>query len=204
MQSCRVSLMELIDYQEGHADVIATQKIEQHLNQGCKTCHGRQTQLNRLLTALNGRELLEMPASVYARLQGAYRERYAPKSERAPLIARSIFDSRRGPQLVGARGAIATVDTFQMIHSTVEHDIHLWAEKQNARTWYMIGQVLPHAGGNSIAPEVAVLQTEGGPGLTAKADGDEFHLPMVTSGNYTLRLRLPLGEVIVPGIVVGA
>jgi hypothetical protein len=201
MQHCRVSLADLIDYQDGYADAATVQKIEQHLVQGCETCRGRQAQLKRILTALGGHDLHEVPPAIYTRLQAAFRERYAPGPARPALVARPVFDSRLSPALVGVRGGLG--DTFQLLHSTADHDIHLWAEKQSGPTWYMIGQVLPHAGGEAIAPAGVLLRATNGVGLTAEADGAEFHLADVASGNYTLQMRLGDGEVVVPDIVVG-
>jgi hypothetical protein len=201
MQHCRVSFADLIDFQEERADAATIKEIEQHLKRGCDACRRRQTYLQRMLIALNGRELRDAPASAYIRLRAAYRERFAAGPARPPLIARPVFDSRMRATLAGARGGVD--DTFQIIHSTVEHDIHLWAEKQSGQAWYLIGQVLPHAGGDSISPEVAMLQAADGVGIPAETDSGEFHLPAVASGNYTLRLRLPAGEVVVPDVAVG-
>jgi hypothetical protein len=201
MQACRVSFAALVDYQEGRMEVAAAQELETHLQQGCETCRARLTQLQRVLEALGRRDLLETPAPVYAKLKAAYRERYAAGPSRPPLVARPVYDSRRLPAFVGARGG--TGEAFQVIHSTAEHDIHLWAEKQNEKAWYLIGQVLPHVGGDSIKPELASLQSPDGVQITAAADGTEFHLATVPAGSYTLHLYLSKGEVVVPDIAVG-
>jgi len=205
MQACRVAFAALVDYQEGRTDVAAAQEMETHLQQGCEACRTRLAQLRRVLNALGGRDLLETPAAVYANLKAAYRERYAPGLSRPPLVARPVYDSRNLPNFAHARGPGDTFqgDTFQVIHSTAEHDIHLWAEKQNEKAWYLIGQILPHAGGNSIKPELAALQSPDGAQITAAADGTEFHLDTVPAGSYTLHLHLSKGEVVVPDIAVG-
>src|SRR5579871_571479 len=179
MQHCRVSFEDLIDYEEGHADAATAKTIEQHLVQGCDHCRSRQSYLRRILIALSSYDLQEVPASAYDRPRAAYRERYAVGPARPPLIARPVFDSRLRPTLAGARGGAG--ETFQVIHSTAEHDIHLWAEKQSGQAWYLIGQVLPHVGGASISPEAALLQTADGRGINAETDAGEFHLPAIAS-----------------------
>jgi hypothetical protein len=103
---------------------------------------------------------------------------------------------------VGARGGVG--DTFQVVHTTAEHDIHLWAEKRSEGAWYLIGQVLPHADGDAIMPINASLQNTAGEETVATSDGAEFHLASVPAGSYTLLLHLKTGEIMIPDLTVGA
>jgi hypothetical protein len=204
MQPCRVSFAVLIDYREERLDAAAAQELERHLAGGCEACRQRLTQLRRLMTALGGQVFGDVPARAYDRLKAAYRERYEIGPMRPPLIARPVFDSRNSfstAMPAGARGG--TGDTFQVIHTTAEHEIHLWGERRSEEIWYLIGQVLPHVDGEAIAPTLAVLRRTVGEEIVATADGAEFHLATVPAGTYTLLLRMNTGEIVMPDVTVG-
>ena len=203
MRNCGMAFETLADYQEGRADATTLERVRGHLASGCPTCQNHLALLGRTQAGLQAPPLVHAPERVLNSVSALFRERFQERygaQKRPSFLARLIFDSRATLQLAGARGDDST--TCQQLYSTETHDIDLWQERQTAN-WYLIGQVLPHAGGAAILPESAVLTSNAGVTFQAMPEGGEFHLAEVPVGVYQLTLVLPEGEITLPDVNIG-
>ena len=204
MDRCPIRFATLADYHEGRADAQTSARVRAHLSAGCPACERRLAWLARVGDVLRASGALRhAPAPALERARALFRER-SPTAARPFLLARLVFDSRSvAAPAFAARGEENA--SVQLLFRTAEHDIDLWQERREDRSWYLIGQVLPRGeDAEAVAPGSAVLTDDGGAALAAVPEGSEFHLPAVPPGRYQLRLALPEGDVLVPDIVVGA
>jgi hypothetical protein len=206
MDECNLSFETLADYYEGRADAEASRRIRAHLEAGCAHCQSRLAWLTEFLPALHSATTAPEPAPSEAALAYArnlIRGRTpVPARPSLPVrIAQLLFDSRQAPALAGARGEGG--QTARSLYATDDHYIDLWEERAQEGHYYLIGQVLPKAGGDPLLPESALLIQADGRTLTAQSEGTEFHVPAAPAGTYQLRLRLGAAEILMPEVVIG-
>jgi hypothetical protein len=200
---CSVPMEELLDYvdrRDGRVHDAQPGRIEAHLATGCAACESRLAELSRVLTAMSEAAKVSAPESAIERARSIYRERFAPPAKRS-LLARLVFDSRQNLAFAGARGAEGA--TVQSLFSTEEHDIDLWQEQTPEGPWYIIGQVMPKAGGGPLVPDSAQLHSGGVTAATATRESDEFHLSAIAPGLYELRIAVGDAEIVLPEVAVG-
>ena len=120
---------------------------------------------------------------------------------RQSLLARLRFDSRATQTLSAARGA--SEEAFTLNYSTEMHDIDIWEEPAEQGNWYLIGQVLPLSGQETLQPQQVVFSAIDGAELSITPDMPEFHLPSIPAGIYNVTVRFPDSEILIPGFAVG-
>jgi hypothetical protein len=187
MQRCSLALEQLVDYHDGTAPPDVRAALEAHLHDGCAACAANLAWLAAMTRGLREAAAIVPPDYSLAPALALYRERRKPAPATA-LLARLVFDSRRGSALAGVRSLHPAA--FQLLYATEVHDLDLWCEPQADGSWYVIGQALPREG--EVVPQLLAAELEGEAGETQPAvlDGNEFHFPSVPSGAYTLDVQL--------------
>lgn len=197
MHPCAMSLGDLTDYQDGRADDAVRARVAAHLRDGCPACERHLAWLAAMAEGIRQSGQMVSPSYSLEPARALYRERMQPQ-ERTRWIARLVFDSRAAPAAAALRSSNQAA--FQQLYATDEHDVDLWCEPQADGTWYVIGQALPREGEEVPLPGGAELQSEGGEARAATLDGSEFHFEALPAGTYRVRIRLPQGDVVVPGV----
>lgn len=205
MQPCDLRFEMLFDYWEGKLDSLAADQVRQHLGSGCSECASALSWMQRVNVALHGSvPEVKAPRSAVARAYRIARETSRAEHPRATLpgvLAWLVFDGRSSLALSGAR-TVAGMD-FRSHYATREHDIDIWQEQTQGDLWYLIGQVLPRAGGDSIVPvRVSLLATDGSERSLAPQSA-EFHVPDLKVDTYRVEVDLPGESIIIPDFDVG-
>ncbi len=206
MNGCTTQFEELLAYLEGSADASIEQRVRAHLESGCARCAADLAWLAHVGPLLREAVAMERASEsrhlelAMNRARTLYDERY-PRPAGRSVLARLIFDSRMMQAPAFARGGPG--DTCQLLFSTDRHNVELWEERQDAKHWYVIGQVLPVDGGMAIPPrEVSILPEAGDP-IAAEAHFDEFHAPRLPEGRYRFRIRMEDGEIVIQDVQLG-
>jgi hypothetical protein len=206
IETCDVTWEALAECREGHADGPAQARLNRHLAEGCRECLTRVAWLDRASQALRAPALAPAPEAVQRRARALFRERTTQPSARPwPLMARLLFDQRAMPAF--ARGEAEPGAAAHRVYAVADREIDIWEEKQPGGVSYLIGQVV--TAGQTAPPLASVsLSAEGKDVQAADLEEDEFHLPGVRPGTYTLTLVLgeDLGEetILIPEVVVPA
>jgi hypothetical protein len=162
--------------------------------------------LERQLTA--SRLLEDAPEHVIHRALAVFQPNR--KTDAAPSLLQRIlavvtFDSgAASPLAFGMRSAGGT--TRQMLFSAEGHDVDLRISPADesrgaagSAEWVLAGQVLgPEAEGAVIVSDGSGLETA----RVALNDMGEFRLPAVSSGDYTVTLKLGQIEIVLPAVQV--
>ena len=200
MKRCSISFETLADYHDGRADENAAQQVRDHLASGCTECRNGLAWLGKAAHTIRDAESVQVPSPLIDRLQNIYAERFRMPA-RPSLLARLSFDSRANHALAGARGA--GEEAFKLNYTTDLHDIDVWQEPAGQTNWYLIGQVLPREGDETVQPQQVILTSESGSEYSVTPEMPEFHLPSVPAGVYRATLRLQDGEIVIPAFTVG-
>jgi hypothetical protein len=190
----------LADLADGRSESGKAEALRAHIASGCESCGERMAQIERLRGVMQRGELTSAPASVVARAKELFRERFK-KPARRSLLAILLSDSRSQLALAGARGGES--GQIQALYGTDEHDIDLWQERMEDGRWYVIGQILPKAGGAPIEAESAQLLGSAG-SFEGTREDSEFHLSGVPAGEYSLRILLTNSEITADRLQIGA
>jgi hypothetical protein len=205
VKHCGIALETLADYQDGRADQATAEQVVTHLDQDCAHCLQNLSWLQHTRETLREAHAVTAPEAALARAHAIFRERFRPAPTSNALLswlASLQFDSRRSaPALAGARGGKR--EGVQLVYTTENHDIELFQEPAEQGKWYMIGQVMPREGEETIVPQEIVLTERGGSRLTFHPEAEEFHLPAVPEGLYEISLRLAEGEIKMTDVGVG-
>jgi hypothetical protein len=200
VKRCSIPFEALVDYHDGRADQNAVERIREHLSADCAYCRESLAWMKRAADTILGAERVQVPHTLMDRLHAIYTERFR-MPVRQSLLARMSFDSRSAQALAGARGA--SEEAFELNYTTDLHDIDIWEEPAGQGNWYVIGQVLPREGEETLQPQQVVLSAADGTELSVTPDMPEFHLPSVPAGIYDVTVRLPGSEILIPGFAVG-
>jgi hypothetical protein len=138
-----------------------------------------------------------VPVAAMAAARGIFAER---KEARHSLLARLLFDGRKGLSLARDGGGTAS---FQRLYETEMHLIDLWEERTGSKS-YLIGQVYDKAGGETLAPDEALLLSTDGTTLLTRAEGAEWHAEAVPAGRWAVQLWLGEQTLMLEEVEVGA
>lgn len=169
--------------------------------QACADCSQSWQKLNHLVGLMRSDDSVEAPQPVIARalniFQQPARQPTAPPNLLRRLVASLSFDSFSAEPAFGFRSGRA--ETRQLILSVEDIDIDLRIAQRGDR-WNVSGQVL----GTECASGEVQLQSETAAESARLNELCEFALTPVTSGSYSLRLRLKDVEVEFSGIEIKA
>ena len=201
VKRCGIPFETLTDYRDGTADAETSARVREHLDADCAQCRENLAWLEATAVTLHEAQRVQVPQTALNRAHSLFRERFrAP--ERVSWLARLQFDSRRAlPSLAGARGA--RPEGFQLIYSTDAHDIELFQEPTETGTWYIIGQVMPREGDETIVPQQVTFTANDGSELAIMPQSEEFHLPSVSAGLYQVSLLLTDGDIALTNVNIG-
>lgn len=165
--------------------------------------------IGRVVRALKLSSAIQAPEAVLAGARAAFLERHR-NPDQTIHVARQLFDSWTNLVPSEVRGELPTArtpgdmaSTRHQVYTTAWHDVDLWGERLTEDLWYLIGQILPKAGGAAIRAREALLTSADKSVITGVPENGEFHMPSVRAGLYDLRLRLDCSEVLLPGVRIG-
>ncbi len=189
---------KIADLAEGRLLAAEREAAEAHLS-SCSRCAAQLARLERTINLMRSDETKDAPRDVLFSVVNMFRERVAATPE--PSLVRRVlaalsFDSAQVSPAYGVRSGQAAAR--QMLYSAGDNDLDLRVQP-SGEAWVVSGQVLGQCTGGRV--ELAGSDTETAAELNELC---EFTLPAVSSGSYTLRLRLGEVEVEIPELQLRA
>lgn len=204
---------EIVSWLDGTLLARRKKSIETHLSRGCAACEAKADAIRATLGALREFSLAPAIPGADERALERIRELAAPgpvdgaaqlaRRARAALerVARLVFDSWRSPAPAGARAASPSIAAVrQLIYEREDDRYTVRVTRSSSRAPYqIIGQLLMT--GQPVDGVVLLLRAATGAAATIRSeDTGEFFFSDVAPGEYTILIRHPEGDVILPGI----
>ncbi len=192
-----VSFEQLVDLVEGRLSPEERMLAQSHVS-GCRACSEQVGWLERTLALMREDEGEDAPSYVVGRAKGLFRPRAAVER---PGIARRLvaalrFDSAQQPSLAfGVRSVLPA--PRQLLYNVGDYDLDVHVIEQGSGH-VISGQLLGPINGGSV-----YLRGAMGAVQTELNDLQEFVLPAVPPGSYTLQLESGEVSVQVPELGVG-
>jgi hypothetical protein len=204
---------EIVSWLDGTLLARRRKFLETHMSRGCAPCQAKADEIRATLGAL--REFSLAPAIPGADVRALERIRglAAPdplagaadlaRRARASLerLAVLVFDSWRSPAPAGARAALPSVAAVRQLIYEREDDRYTVRVTRSAprAPYQIIGQLLMI--GRPVDRVALLLRGADGRAVTIRSeDTGEFFFEDVPPGEYTILIRHPDGDVILPGI----
>lgn len=186
--SNHIPLEELIDLAEEREAAQETTALHLKL---CTDCSGTLTRLEQTLGLMKTDRAADAPRDVLHRAISVFQVRDQRRSLLRRVMASLTFDSFSLAPAFRTRSSQS--EERQLIYSAEGYDIDLHISSTDNK-WLIAGQVL---GQSCRAGEIAI-EGEGVAFSSPLSESCEFKLPVVSAGEYRLRLRLAGIEVEVP------
>ncbi|HEY0378858.1 MAG TPA: hypothetical protein VGC87_18230 [Pyrinomonadaceae bacterium] len=180
---------ELADLAEGRLAPEARAASLEHVN-ACSRCTSKLGRLEQVISLMRTDDGEDASPALVSQAINLFRARAARDASASPSLARRIlaalsFDSLQMSPAYGVRSGQAAAR--QLLYSAGENDLDLRVT-QSGEEWVVAGQLL---GADCEGREGSVELQGADRTSRAELNGQcEFRLPAVTSGSYTLRVRL--------------
>lgn len=202
----------LVDWAEGTLSTAEQEQIAGHVH-SCTHCQQTLADAQRLITLMQTDQALDPPPTVVERALRIYqpRTRTPATSLLQRLVATLQFDSFQATPALGLRSEGATVQ--QLLYATDEYDIDLRLTKAEAdNAWQLSGQLLGDGMDNSDVANSDHGNVEGQVTLTNEEEQiqapltalNEFVLPAVPPGAYSLVVRVGNTEITIASLQLGS
>lgn len=188
---------QIADLAEGRLPVNERAAAEAHVS-GCARCSAQLARVEHTINLMRTDEAEDAPRDVLFSVVNLFNSRAVarqPSLVRRVLAALS-FDSTQQAAAYGVRSGQAAAR--QMLYSAGENDLDVRVQP-SGEAWIVSGQVLGECAGGRVELKGAAAEVSG-----ELNELCEFTLPAVSSGSYTLRLRLRDVEIEVPELQLGA
>ncbi len=187
---------ELTDLVEGRLSAEQQDHVQHHVRE-CRQCTADVQWLHHTLSLMRDDNTEDAPTHVVARAVRMFRPMAEPaRSVGQRLVAALRFDSGRTPLAFGTRAVQPA--PRQLLYSVGAFDLDMRIQQQDER-YVVSGQLLGSGGGGHVELRGPVA-TVGG----ELNDLQEFELPPVPSGPYTLLIEKADVSAEVPDIDVGS
>ncbi len=206
MRRCQFGFEALLDYVEGRLRPGDRARVESHLASGCSACREQVSILESLLPQLTQALAMDLPLVSASALQFAQNlfqtvDRQNPVESIREWVGRLVFDSRLRSALAGSRDESG--QSVMCLYAAGPYQVDIWAEKQPAGSWYLIGQLTDQTESRAIAVDGIAFTSISGHSQTVRQEESEFHISSVASGSYTLTLRSLEDAIRVEEVIVG-
>jgi hypothetical protein len=192
--SPHISLDRIADLIQGRVTTDEQALALSHIAE-CERCSNLKHRLSALVELAQDDKSEDAPEYAISRAVGLLRARTAQSPSRLKrFIATLSFDSLNLAPAFGMRAGESL--ERQLVFSAGENKVQLQISP-TGEEWAVFGQVL----GGCPSGDVEARGVSGA--ATAKIESGEFVLPRLPSGEYTLVVRLSVGEVEIPGLKLG-
>jgi hypothetical protein len=204
---------EIVSWLDGTLLARRRKFLETHMSRGCAPCQAKADGIRATLGALSefslapaipgaGQRALERIRELAARDPADGAAALARRARAAlERVASLVFDSWRSPAPAGARAASPSVAAVrQLIYEREDDRYTLRVTRSSSRVPYqIIGQLLMT--GQPVDRVALLLRGADGRAVTIRSeDTGEFFFEDVPPGEYTILIRHPDGDVVLPGI----
>jgi anti-sigma factor RsiW len=190
----------LVDWVEATLSTEEQLQLQQHLER-CSQCRDALAEVKQLISLMQSDQAIDPPPAVTARALRIFQPRVAAPAPSLlqRIVATLQFDTLQSPLAMGMRSGAAP--SRQLLFRAGDYDLDLrLTPTENAPTWTIAGQVL---GGDKRGGHVEVQNDEQRVQAPLSAL-NEFVLPLLPSGEYTLMVHLADEEITVESFKVGS
>lgn len=190
----------LVEWVEATLSTEERQSLQQHLDH-CSDCRHALAEVQQLISLMQSDQAVDPPPAVTARALRIFQPRVA---EPTPSILQRMMASLQVDSLdlspaMGLRSGTAA--PRQLLFTAGDYDVDLRVTPTaETSTWSLSGQVL---GGEEVGGHVE-LQSSDAHATAPLSPLNEFVLPSVPAGHYTLVLHLPDREIAIDSIELDA
>ena len=192
---------ELLDYADGQADGAMMERVRAHLATGCSVCAAELAAWNRVVTHLEADRVGAVPEAARQRAFAIMEATPPAPTLLERIVAILTHDSRQSAVPSFARANGQEISVIELLYSANEIHVALLCH-QIQGDWRVSGQLLSDPA-SSDALETNWQVAADGAAAEQSFDADEwneFLLPELRPGVYTLTLRSPRREIVLSDI----
>ncbi len=197
---------QLINYAADDLSDLEAAAVAAHVST-CPECAATVSRYRAVRRVLSSAEIVEPPPAALERARALFRHAHAPAQAGRlqgllPVVARLVFDSQKGPALIGVRGSESP---HHILYESDVADVDLQMEpvtEHGETVWHILGQV----GLDEPPPGIPITLVQTGsarPSVELDADEHGVFRIQAVEGHYDLHVRLPSTLLILPDLEIG-